>query len=65
MNQMMKNKDEIIDMVGEHKFNEEYNMLKKIEQQRQTKGEFLAIKGTIDKRSPKLKDIELKPGFEN
>ena len=50
MNQMIKNKEEIVDMIGEVKFNEEIEMLRKIEDQRQKKGVFLAIQGNIDRR---------------
>lgn len=51
--------------MGEDKYNEELDILTKVEVQEQTKGKFQAIKGDIDSREASLLDVELHHGFED
>ena len=52
-------KDEIIHVIGEKKYYEELEVLKKISKDEELKGEFLAIDGDVDQRDKALLDIVL------
>mgnify|MGYP006098272779 CR=1 FL=1 len=65
--EMEKNKELIVDMIGEEKYKEELDLLVKIVEQEEAKGIFQAVEGDVDDRkreNPSLLDIELHPGFE-
>lgn len=48
--EMEKNKDAIVALVGQAKFDEEMDLLKKLETQEEKKGNFIAIEGDVDTR---------------
>ena len=50
LNEMKNNKDAIVESIGEAKFNEELETLKKIDEQEQKKGLFQSIQGDVDNR---------------
>jgi len=65
--EMEKNKELIVDMIGEEKYKEELDLLIKLVEQEEAKGIFQAVEGDVDDRkrkNPSLLDIELHPGFE-
>ena len=62
--EMVKNKDSIIMLIGESKFNEEVETLKKLEESESKKGNFQAIDGDVDNRPDSLKEFELSKGFD-
>lgn len=65
--EMEKNKESIIEIIGQKKYDEELEVLKKCVEQENAKGTFQAIEGDVDERkinNPKLIDIELHAGFE-
>lgn len=53
------------EIIGEDKYKEELEVMKKIVEQEEKKGQFEAIEGAIDSRSASLKDVELTAGFMN
>ena len=61
---MIKNKDTIVKLIGEKKFEEEIEILKKVEEAESKKGKFQAIQGDVDNRDQALKAQELSNGFE-
>jgi hypothetical protein len=61
---MIKSRDAIINLIGEAKYNEELEVMQKIKDDFDKKGEFVAIEGNVDTRDSNLKDIELHKGFE-
>ena len=56
---MERRKVEIIEMIGEKKYIEELEVLKKIQKDEELKGEFLAIDGDVDQRDKALLDMTL------
>lgn len=50
MEQMEKNKEDLIALIGAKKYKEEIEVLKKLDQQEQMKGEFKAVEGDVDER---------------
>jgi hypothetical protein len=54
----------LIDLIGKKKYDEELDLLKKIEEQEKNKGDFAAIKGDVDERHESLKLSQLHSGFE-
>jgi hypothetical protein len=63
MDQMEKNKDDMITLIGAKKYKEEIEVLKKLDLQENMKGEFKAMDGDVDERGDELRDIELDEGF--
>jgi len=61
---METNKILIVELVGQKKFDEEMELLGKIEESEKKGGKFVAKEGDIDKRSDELLDISLVPGFK-
>jgi ABC-type multidrug transport system fused ATPase/permease subunit len=57
-------KAELIEVIGEAKYDEELAVLKLVEVQEQKKGKFQALAGDVDVRAENLKDISLSAGFE-
>ena len=64
ISEMNKNKDLLVGHIGQAKFDEELDLLKKIDEQEQQKGVFQAIQGDVDVRDHALKDVPLSQGFE-
>ena len=64
LKEMIKNKDTIVKLIGEKKFDEEIEILKKVEEAESKKGKFQAIQGDVDNRDQALKTQELSNGFE-
>ena len=50
-------------MIGEKKYDEELEVLKKMKNDEELKGEFLAIDGDVDQRDKALLDLTLQNGF--
>ena len=64
---MEKNKDALVDLIGEDSYKEQLEILTKMVEQENSKGVFQAIEGDVDDRkekNPALIDVELHPGFE-
>ena len=61
---MTQNEKQIVALIGKAKYDEEMEVLKKMEEAEQKKGLFVAKKGDVDERVESLKDIQLHPGFE-
>lgn len=61
---MEEKKDAIIELIGEEKYNEELEVMKKVLEQDEKKGAFEAIDGAIDDRPDQLKDVELVKGYK-
>lgn len=64
ISEMEKQKTALIELIGEKKFKEELELLQKVDEQEQKKGEFQAIKGDVDNREEKLKDCLMNQGYE-
>lgn len=65
LNQMIQNENEIIELIGKEKYDEEMDVLNKIKDQEAKNGEFAAIVGDIDSRSESEKgSVVLSPNFE-
>ena len=62
---MEKHKEKIVATIGQEKYDEEMEILKKMDTAEQQKGDFQAISGNIDDRPESLKDVKLSQGFEN
>lgn len=62
---MEDHKDAMIEIIGESKYKEEIEVVKKIAEQETKKGVFEAIEGAIDTRPSTLKDVDLIDGFKN
>lgn len=62
---MNANHDMLVEVIGENKFNEELDLLKKIAEQDAKKGEFVGVQGDVDNRPESLKDKNLSSNFEN
>ena len=63
-NEMEKNKDLLIEMIGAEKFAEEMAILEKMEDQEKRRGEFNTQQGDVDKRSKEKHDTSMCQGFE-
>ena len=63
--EMEKHKEKIVATIGQEKYDEEMEILKKMDTAEQQKGDFQAISGNIDDRPESLKDVKLSQGFEN
>ena len=64
LTQMEVNKQALIQMIGDKKYEEELGILKKMKDQEDKRGEFLAINGNVDSRSASLLDTTLASGYE-
>jgi ATP-binding cassette subfamily B (MDR/TAP) protein 1 len=64
LKQMKKNEHSLIAIIGKKKYKEELDLLKKMEEQENNKGNFAAIKGDVDERDESLKKMQLHAGFE-
>lgn len=62
---MADNKDKIVLMIGQAKYDEEVALLKLVEKNDEKKGGFQSIAGAVDRRPDNLKDISLSVGFES
>lgn len=51
-------------MIGQEKYKEEIEVLKKLVEQKKNKGIFQAVKGDVDTRPETLKDAEMHPGYD-
>ena len=60
---MSDNKDEMVELIGESKYQEEIDVIDKIIKEEENKGLFQAKEGDIDTRSQDLKDVALPDGF--
>lgn len=60
---MEKHKTEIVELIGQEKYDEEIGVLGKCKEQEEKAGEFQCIDGAVDERSKDLLDIQLNPGF--
>lgn len=56
-------KNEIVAIIGEEKYKEEIDVMKKLVEREVKKGIFESIDGDIDNRSDAKKDVELSNGF--
>ena len=65
LKEMADNKDKVIALIGQAKYDEEIALLKEVEKDDEKKGGFQAVAGAVDKRDAALKDIELSAGFES
>lgn len=61
---MEANKAEIKTAIGSKKYDEEMDVLKKMEEQEKNKGQFVAVEGDVDTRPTDLKDMQLHEGFQ-
>lgn len=61
---MEKNKDEIVALIGEKKYNQELEVLKQVVESDSRKGGFVAKYGDVDTRSKDLLDKDLSEGFK-
>lgn len=64
LKQMKDNEQALIALIGKKKYDEELDLLKKMEEQEKTKGVFVAIKDDVDERDESLKKTQLHQGFE-
>ena len=62
---MEDHKDEMTTLIGEEKYKEELEVVKKLVEQETNKGIFEAIEGAVDTRDQSLHDMELTQGFKN
>lgn len=53
----------MVKLIGEEKYLEEIDIVKKLVGQEKNKGVFEAIYGAVDTREKSLKDVQLSPGF--
>lgn len=60
---MEEHKVEMIALIGEDKFNEEMDIVKKLVEQEKNKGIFEALEGAVDTRQNSYHDVELSVGF--
>jgi len=54
----------IVELISQKKYDEEMELLNKIEESEKKGGKFIAKEGDIDSRSDELIDITLNPGFK-
>lgn len=53
-----------MELIGEAKFNEEFEIVKKLVEQEAKKGEFKSIEGAVDSRDKSFHDVELSSGYK-
>jgi len=63
--EMEENKDKLVTLIGQAKYDEEMNLLKLVEKDDEKKGGFQAISGAVDKRDESLTKTKLSVGFES
>ena len=61
---MVNNKDIIIKLIGQEKYDEEIDLMTKMEESEKKGGKFVAKEGDIDTREKHLHDITLDKGFK-
>ena len=61
---MEDNKEVIQTIIGKKKFDEEMDLLEKLEKSEAKGGKFIAKEGDVDFREQDLLDISLDPGFK-
>lgn len=61
---MENNKDVIVKLVGQKKYDEEIELMTKMEEAEKKGGKFVAKEGDVDSRSKDLHDIQLEKGFK-
>ena len=61
--QYEKHKNDIVNLIGQEKYDEEIEILKKCEDQEKNQGKFQVIQGTIDKRTVSSDDLKLHEGY--
>ena len=54
---------DIVNLIGQEKYDEEIEVLKKCEEQEKNQGKFQVISGTIDKRGAETHDVQLHDGY--
>lgn len=64
LNEMINCKNQMIEFLGEDKYNEEIAALEKLKEREEKKGVFVTEAGVIDRREESCKDIELHPGYD-
>lgn len=62
---MEKNKDEIIKMIGEKKYDEEMDVMTQMVAQEEKQLEFKAVDGDVDRRADNLKSLKLSDGYQH
>lgn len=60
---MEKNKDMILEIIDQAKYDEEITILKDMVRQEEEKGSF-QVMGDIDRRKEELKDVDMHQGFQ-
>lgn len=68
LKEMADNKDKVVTMIGQAKYDEEVALLKQVEEEDAKKGDFQAVVGAVDKRDQSDKtliDAVLVAGFES
>jgi len=63
--EMETNKDKVIALIGKEKYEEEMEVLRKVDENDQKKGKFVSVAGDVDKRPEELKNCKLSSGFES
>lgn len=61
---MKKNKNDIVALIGEKKYDEEAKLLQKLIDQEAKQGKFREVVGDVDEREDSLKLPALSQGFE-
>jgi len=64
LEEMEASKATVVELIGQAKYDEEIDVLKKLVEQNKAKGIFQAVKGDIDTRPESLKDVEMHPGYD-
>jgi len=64
LEEMESSEAAIVNMIGQEKYKEEIEVLKKLVEQKKNKGIFQAVKGDVDTRPETLKDAEMHPGYD-
>lgn len=62
--EMEDNKEVLVKLIGEKKFNEEIKLLEKMMEQEKKGGKFVAVEGDVDNRAKDKHDIVLEDGFK-
>jgi len=60
---MEEEKDSLVELIGQAKYDEELDVMKKVVEQEAKKGIFEAVEGAIDGRQESLKDVAMVKGF--
>lgn len=63
--EMEKNKDAIIKMIGQKKYDEELNVMTQLVSQEEKQMSFKAVDGDVDRRDNSLKSLELSQGYQH